>query len=671
MSSHGTFTVLMKLNPIPFNQVTIDDPFWSPKIEVNRTATIAAQHKYLQDTGRINNFLKAGGKMDGAFEGLRFNDSDVYKWLEAASYVLAATPDTELEREVVQVIEAVRVAQQADGYINTCYTLKEPQAKWKNLGMNHEMYCAGHLFEAAAAHYQATGKTSLLDIAKRFADHIDSIFGPGKRLGYCGHEEIELALVKLADVTGDPKYRALAKFFVDARGSRPSPFELEMHQDYKPTNLVDNERMLMKGDAYGGEYVQDHLPVREQSEVVGHAVRAMYLFSAVADLARDDETLIRALDNLWENLTLKRMYVTGGIGPSASNEGFTKDYDLPNDTAYAETCAAIGLVFWSHRMAMLHGDAKYADVMEQALYNGVISGVSQDGQRFFYVNPLDSDGSHHRQGWFLCACCPPNIARLLASLGGYVYARGGSDSGSDGTEPSRAEPFRAEPSRAEPSRAEPSVFVNLYISGTCRTKVGQKEIWITQKTDYPWSGEVELLVHPETAADFALCLRFPGWCGMAELFVNDERTTPQQENGYFILRRTWQPGDKVKLQMQMEPRLVAAHPSVKADVGRIAVCRGPLVYCLEQMDQKAPLPYVSLPVGSEMVAGTMPNVLGGIVVIRAEGQAIPQDEWKDCLYRPGPLKTKPTQLNFISYYIWDNREPGAMAVWIPVAASQG
>ena len=386
-----------KLRPVSFGKVTIQDSFWSPRIEANRTVTLPHSLKHCENTGRISNFAKAGKLIEGEFEGIYFNDSDLYKVLEGAAYSLALHPDPQLEARIDSIIDQIASAQQPDGYLNTYFTLKEPDKRWTDLAKMHELYCAGHLFEAAVAYYEATGKRKLLDVACRFADHIDTVFGPGKKIGYSGHEEIELALIKLARVTGEQRYRKLAEWFVEIRGQNRDPKE---------------------------EYCQAHLPVAEQSEIVGHAVRAMYLYAAVADIAglTGRRDYIEAMDRLWLNVTGRKLYLTGGIGAEARNEGFSADFDLPNDSAYAETCAAIGLAMWSHRLLLLHGEGRFTDILERTLYNGILSGVAMAGDKFFYVNPLASRGRHHRQPWYGCACCPTNVVRFIPALGGYIYA---------------------------------------------------------------------------------------------------------------------------------------------------------------------------------------------------------------------------------------------------------
>jgi DUF1680 family protein len=635
---------LVKLDPVPFTQVKISDSFWAPRQETNRKVSIPHGFEMLEKAGNIRNFeLAAAGAREG-YSGPLFMDSDLYKTVEAASYALATERDPQLEARLDDIIAKIAAAQMPDGYLNTYFQVVEPGKRWTNLRDAHELYCAGHLFEAAVAHYQATGKKTLLNVATRFADYIDSIFGegPGKRMGYPGHPEIELALVKLWRATGEKRYFNLARFFIENRGRK---FFAQEHG----TPL----------EQYDGSYWQDNVPIREHRAIVGHAVRAAYLLSGVVDVAREtgDEGLLAMVDRVWKNTTQKRMYITGGIGPSAHNEGFTEDYDLPNLTAYQETCASVAMILWNHRLNLLYGDAKYADIMEQTLYNGFLAGVSLDGKRFFYVNPLASNGNHHRSEWFGCACCPPNVMRLLASLGGYVYA-------------------------VSPD----AVWVNLYIQGSVKTSVAGREVSLQVTTDYPWDGKVRILVDVEPKTRFGIRLRIPGWCrGMTTQYglkLNGRRiSSPKVERGYLVLEREWKRGDVVDLYLPMPVRRVECHPAVKENRGHVALQRGPIVYCLEACDNSN-VPQIALPPDAELKPERRPELLarsfdvqlipvglskllGGVVVLKGTGAVASDQSWAGTLYRTA-MPPKRVPITAVPYCLWDNREPGPMKVWIPI-----
>jgi uncharacterized protein len=615
---------LRKLQAVPFRDVTIRDAFWAPRRETNRLASIPFSLQKLEEAGNLEDMRLAARGATNGYRGPVFMDSDLYKALEAASYSLATHPDQALAKQLDDIIAIIAAAQQPDGYLNSHFTVKDPGKRWTNLRDWHELYCAGHMFEAAVAHYQATGKTNFLNVAIRFADYIDSVFGPPpKRLGYPGHPEIELALIKLWRATGNQRYFELARFFVENRGRK---FFATEHQ----TPL----------DKYDGSYWQDDVPIFDHQNIKGHAVRAAYLMSGVTEVASQtgDERLLKMLDRVWRNTTERNQYITGGIGPSSHNEGFTVDYDLPNATAYQETCATIALAQWAHRLALLYGDSRYADALERALYNGVLSGVSQDGTKFFYVNPLESAGTHHRSPWFGCACCPPNVTRTLAALGGYAYA------------------VSAE-----------SLYVNLYIQGSAQAKVGNTSVTLKVKTDYPWDGKVALELEPATKARFALRLRVPGWCPNVSLAVNRGAVrAPVVEHGYLVLEREWKRGDRVELDLAMPVQRVAANPKVKADQGLLAIQRGPIVYCLEQCDQAEPIPALWLPAEAELKAVHDPGLLGGVVIIMGEARVASDQKWGRRLYQPTALARR-AALKAIPYYAWDNRTPGAMKVWLPVA----
>jgi DUF1680 family protein len=509
---------------------------------------------------------------------------------------------------------------------------RDIENRWTNLRDNHELYCADHLLEGAVAYFKATGRRRLLDIMLRYVDHIASVFGlgAGQKRGYCGHQEIELALIKLYHVTKDRKHLDLAAYFIDERGSLPHYFEMEA---------------IARGDdpkkfwAKTYEYNQSHRPVRDQEKVVGHAVRAMYMYTAMADLAAElgDAALKRTCERLWRDLTSKRIYVTAGLGPSAANEGFTKDYDLPNDTAYAETCASVALIFWARRMLNLELDGAYADVMEVALYNGALSGLSRDGTRYFYQNPLESDGTHTRWDWHPCPCCTMNVSRLVASIGDYFYSVG-SD----------------------------VVAVHLYGGNTAKLTIRGTPVVLQQIADYPWSGEVRIEVSPATPVSFALKLRIPGWARSTVIAVNGTRLEAQQiDRGYFEVRREWRAGDKVELDLSMPTERIYANPKVKTDVGRVALKRGPLVYCLEQIDHfDVPVELLRLPRDAEVGDQVRDDALGGFVRIVADGRKAHMTDWQ-ALYDHRAPDHKGTRLSALPYYLWSNRGPNSMIVWIP------
>jgi DUF1680 family protein len=522
--------------------------------------------------------------------------------------------------------------QQEDGYLSSWYQRIQPGLRWTNLRDCHELYCAGHLIEGAVAYYQATGKRKLLDVMCRFVDHIATVLGPqpGQKHGYCGHEEIELALVKLARVTGERKYMELAKYFIDQRGRQPHYFDEEAR-----ARGADPKDFHFK--TY--EYNQSHKPVREQDKVVGHAVRAMYLYSGMADIATEygDDTLRTALDLLWDDLTTKSLYITGGLGPSADNEGFTSDYDLPNESAYAETCAAVGLVFWASRMLGMGPNARYADMMERALYNGSISGLSLDGSLFFYENPLESRGAHNRWKWHRCPCCPPNIGRMVASIGSYFY-----------------------------SLADDALAVHLYGDSTARFDISRTPVSLTQASRYPWDGAVEITVEPRAPVEFTLHLRIPAWSTGAVLKINGEavKLADVTSDGYAAIRRRWNKGDQVRLDLEMPIERLYANPQVRQDAGRVALSRGPLIYCVEATDNDSHLHRVSLPRTASVQARHRPELLGGVVTLSATARADAADGWQSGLYRPEPPATAETRLTAIPYFAWDNREAGEMLVWL-------
>ncbi len=633
-------------------KINITDQFWKKRLEVIRDHVIPYQWEALNDrlpetdpSHAIENFRIAAGEAEGEYFGMVFQDSDVAKWLEAVAFSLENDPNPELEKTADEVIALLGRAQGEDGYLNTYYTVKEPNKRWTNVRDNHELYCAGHLIEAAVAYYKATGKRPFLDIMSKYADYIDTVFGPEeeKLKGYPGHQEIELALVKLYDVTGNEKYLNLSKYFIDERGQQPHYFDIEkkLREDTRP--------FWFNNDHYS--YHQAHLPVREQKEAVGHAVRAVYMYTAMADLAAktNDESLKKACETLWDNVTKKQMYITAGIGSMVHGEAFSFNYDLPNDLSYTETCASIGLVFWAKRMLDLEVNRRYADVMETALYNGTISGMDLDGKKFFYVNPLEvqpeacqkrNDKKHVkpvRQKWFGCACCPPNIARLVASIGHYIY-----------------------------SQKDRELYVHLYMGHETSVEIAGQQVELVQQTNYPWDGNISMTVSPQTELEFTVAVRIPGWSKGAVVKVNGEVVdhVPLMKNGYAYLTRTWKQNDRVEVELQMVIERIQANPLVRQNIGKVALQRGPVVYCLEQVDNGANLPSILLPREAELKAEFDADLLEGVVVISGQGERIEDKDWEDSLYRPVEDHTTPVQIKAVPYFAWCNREPGEMLVWI-------
>jgi DUF1680 family protein len=591
-----------QLAQVPFTQVFIEDKFWSARMKALQKTTLKACLTQCEQTGRISNFAKAAGLMDGEFEGIFYNDSDVYKVLEGIAYSLMNEPDAELEAEADKVIDFIAAAQEDDGYLQTYFTLAEPDKKWTDMN-KHEEYCAGHLIEAAIAYYQATGKRKLLDAAIKLADHIDALFGLNKRHWVSGHQEIELALVKLYLETKEERYWKLAYWFLEERGYG--------HGVGYSWDRAD----------WGAAYSQDHLPVREMSTVTGHAVRAVYMYAGMTDVAAltGDEGYLGALDRLWDNVVNKNMYITGGIGPSKDNEGFTSDYDLPNQSAYCETCASVAMILWNHRMNLLHGDSKYADIVEREMYNGALAGVSLSGDKFFYVNPLETDGSHHRVEWYNCSCCPTQIARFIPSIGNYVYAVN-----------------------------ERQIVINQYIAGIGSLQVGNEGVTLKQETNFPWDGTVTIQVEESGETPYDLLLRIPSWCKNFTLKVDGEaQTHPSMHNGYVKLSRAWKAGMEIELVLEMPVQKVYAHPLVIENTGKVALQRGPIVYCIEEMDNAAAYEQTIVSPYTRFQAVFEPNLLEGVVTLYAVGGS-PTDTFQA-----------------IPYYAWDNRDSGKMRVWLP------
>jgi hypothetical protein len=628
-------------SPSPHTQFCFADAFWKPRLETNRKVTLPAEYEQCKKTGRLDAFKLEWKKGDPNPPHI-FWDSDVAKWIEAAAFSLATHPDTKLEALCDEVIDWIAKAQQPDGYLNVHFTIVEPEKRWTNLRDWHELYCAGHLMEAAVAYFEATGKRKILDVLSRYADYIATTFGTGanQKRGYPGHPELELALVKLYRATKNRKYLELSKYFVDERGQQPHYYDAEAKaRDEDPA----------KHWTGGHDYYQAHLPLRKQKTAEGHSVRALYLYAGMADVALEtrDEGLWKACLQLWKNITLKRMYVTGGIGSARHGERFSFDYDLPNETAYAETCANIALMLFAHRLLQADLNGEYADVMERALYNSVISGVSKDGKHFFYENylaacpPFEKFARMNpitRQEWFGCACCPPNIARLLASLGLYLS-----------------------------SESATGIAIHLYAGGRLETKAGGMPVAIDVETNYPWDGAVKLNVSPKKPVRFTLALRIPGWCRAARLKVNGTALSLAKlvKKGYALVTRDWALGDRVELELPMPVERVEAHPSVREDCGLVALQRGPLVYCVEEADCGRDLADLVLPAKAKLTAKWEPKLLGGVVSVTAPARRRVTKQWGDTLYRPaGQSKYQQATVKAIPYALWANRKAGEMRVWL-------
>ena len=591
-------TSLKKINQVDFSSVRIADQFWSPRLERHTSVTLPVCIDQIENqTGRIRNFENAA-KGEGEHSGIFFDDSDVYKAVEGMAYSLINHPDAALEAKTDEWIDKFAAAQQPDGYINTFYTLTGLDKRWDNMD-KHEMYCAGHMIEGAIAYYQATGKRKMLDVCIRMVDHMMSVFGPEKRHWVPGHEEIELALVKLYQVTNEEKYLDFAYWLLEQRGHGYGSKGTE--------------------GKWNPNYYQDAVPVRDLEKISGHAVRSMYLFCGMADVAalKQDTGYIAALHRLWDDVVLRNMYITGGIGSSAHNEGFTTDYDLPNLEAYCETCASVGMVLWNHRMNQLTGDSKYVDIVEKALYNGALAGISLKGDLFFYVNPLESKGNHHRQAWYGCACCPSQISRFLPSIGNYIY----------GT-------------------SNDALWVNLYIGNKADVKLGKKDMKVTMESQVPWEGQVKLTIDQlASTVNKEIRMRIPDWCEKYTLAVNGEAIQqPVLDKGYAVLARQWKQGDVITLNIEMPAVLKQADPRVKQDVGKRAVQRGPLVYCMEETDNPIDFDQLTLSTKSTLESQFDTTLLDGVVKITA--------------------KEDGKEINLIPYYAWDNREAGKMKVWI-------
>ena len=639
------------------NNITITDPFLGEYQRLIRDVVIPYQWQALNDeipeaepSHALMNYRIAAGLEHGEFYGMVFQDSDVTKWLEAVAWSLSQKPDAQLEKTADEVIELLAKAQCEDGYLNTWYTVKEPGLRWTNVAECHEMYCAGHLFEAAVAFFNATGKRRLLEIACRFADHIDTVFGPneGQLRGYPGHPEIELALMRLYEVTQEPRYQALARFFLEERGQQPYYYDIEFAQR-GGTWHWDNwgEAWMVKDKAY----THAHKPLAQQSEAVGHAVRSVYLMTGLAHIARmtNDEEKRQTCLRIWNNMVQRRMYITGGIGSQGIGEAFTSDYDLPNDTAYGESCASIGLMMFARRMLEMEGDAHYADVMERAFYNTVLGGMALDGKHFFYVNPLETQPKsiphNHiydhikpvRQRWFGCACCPPNIARTLVAIGHYIF-----------------------------TPRPDALFINFYAGSEAQFTVDAQTLALKIEGNYPWDEQVSIRFNQPQIVEHTLALRLPEWCTAPTVQVNGEAAQGKMVKGYLHLHRQWQEGDIITLNLPMPVRRVYANPLVRHAAGKVAIQRGPLVYCLEEADNGAQLHNLSLPKASAFREIQGVGLLKGKVLLQAEGVRVLTAHEDKPLYSFDNRQTAAEKqtLTFIPWFSWANRGEGEMRIWV-------
>ncbi len=626
------------IRPVPFTSVEVRPGFWLPRMQTNQTVTVPYCFQRCEDTGRITNFVAAAERDSDGFEGIFFNDSDVFKIVEGAAYSLALHPDPQLDQYLDTLIAKFAAAQEPDGYLFTAKTSGAPgrygqSPRWTGLDHSHELYNVGHLYEAAVAHYQATGKRSLLDIAIKNADLIASVFGPGpdQRKDVPGHQQIEMGLVRLYRVTGEPKYLDLAQFFVDMRGRRD-----------------------LRESIYG-PYSQDHAPITEQTEAVGHAVRGGYYYAGVADVAAltGDAAYIQAIDRIWQDVIDTKLYLIGSVGQHGAGEGYAGPYQLTNLRAYNETCAAIALAFWNHRMFLLHGDSKYADVLERILYNGFLPGVSFSGDRFFYPNPLECDlkfrfnhGDLQRSPWFDCSCCPSNVVRFMPSIPGYVYAE-----------------------------RENELYVNLFLASRATLELNGQGVQVVQQTDYPWTGAVGITVEPEQPTRFALKIRIPAWVrGQVlpsdlyryvddtpapwTLTVNGSPVQPALHNGYAVVDRTWEAGDQVQLELAMPVRRVLSNERVEPNRGRVAFERGPLVYCVEGADHDGRVLNLWIPDSAAWTPEHREDLLGGVTVLTGEGQAVGRTE-------DGSIESSPAAVTMIPYFAWCHRGENEMMVWMP------
>ena len=635
------------IQSVPFTQVSLSDNFWLPRIQVNRNVTIPASFERCESTGRVKNFVMAAQKSGKFCTRYPFDDTDIYKTIEGASYSLTLYPDPVLEKYIDSLITIIGDAQEPDGYLYTARTI-DPTAvhswsgkeRWeKERELSHELYNAGHLYEAAVAHFMATKKRNLLNIALKNADLVCSVFGPDKKHVAPGHEIVEMGLVKLYRVTNKKEYLATAKFFIEERGH---------YTGYDPKS---------KDPWKNGAYWQDNIPVVQQDEAEGHAVRAGYLYSAIADVAAltGDDSLIAAIDKIWNNMVEKKMYVQGSVGAIGSGERYGNNYELPNATAYNETCAAIANVYWNYRMFLLHGDSKYMDVLEKTLYNGLISGIGLDGKSFFYTNAMQITGNfkhadieYTRSGWFECSCCPTNLVRLIPSIPGYMYAQKNDD-----------------------------LFVNLFITGTAKLNIKNTAVQVLQQNNYPWDGNLSFTINPDKTIPFNLMVRIPGWAqnkaipsslyhftndksGKITIKINGEPVAYIIQNGYAVINRSWKKNDNLTVELPMDVQRVAANENLSDDIGKVALQRGPIIYCAEWVDNNGKAANLLIPANTQFTTEFKPGLLKGVTVLKAEVPAV-------IINNENNISTVKHNLTAIPYYSWANRGQGEMMVWFPTA----
>lgn len=681
---------------ISWSDINITDGFWAKRQRLNRNVTLTAVYNFFKTSGRMDSmkggykpsldgkdvlFDRANGPEEGyitddgqirklslselrgetqASEVLsvprphQFWDSDVAKWIEGAAYSLLHVKNPTVEAIIDEIVDAYAQIQEADGYVNTYFTFVEPGNRLKNIQQKHELYCAGHMIEAAVAYFQATGKQKYLDIMCRYADFIDSVFGPedNKLPAYPGHQEIELALIKLYRIKKEPRYLRLSQFFINERGKRPLYFDVECEREKRNPNLPIGKGFDVRDGYAEGPYahVQCAHPIREQKEAIGHAVRMMYQCCGMTDVAAEtnDNELLQVCEALWDDVTLRKMHITGGIGPEPHGERFAFAYHLPNEEAYNETCAAIGLAMWANRMLQTNLDSRYSDTLERVVYNGIISGLSMSGDSFFYANHLGCTPQRYinrierqtrmfpiRQSDFPVSCCPANITRFTESISGYSM-----------------------------TKSEESVNLHLYMDCIASFSLGALRLSLVEKTDYPYSNEVKLTVNPEAAAYFTINLRIPGWSRSYRIAINNEQINTELHKGYAKIARTWNPGDEIQLSLEMSPMLVESHPMVKENCGKVAIQCGPFVYCLEEADNGSNLPDITLKKGTVFNQHFSDTLLGGTSYLTAKAFRRKADTWENTLYRNARFEYETCEIKAVPYYLWSNRGLGEMIVWL-------